>query len=319
MRHIYAFNGFDLSEDLLLGLGSGVSFSYWHFKGQPPFFGGRGLPRPGLEELAGQRTGVVIQSHSTTSRAKAKMVLLKMISAGQPVMLQVDMGYLPYFCFGGEEYHFGGHAIVVCGYDPRSDQVLIADREEELHTVAMGELENARASAYKPFPPKNRWYTFDFNRKRSPTPEEVGRAIQEQVDSMLHPPISNLGIKGIRKAAKLVPDWAQSMSEKELRWTLFNIYIFISQVGGSGGGAFRYMFSRFLKEAAQIQGNPELQDCAQEFEHIGDKWEELGIWFRQTSQAANPAQQLGDCVLPLNLLAEMEERSWKRLLDCAAA
>ena len=29
MRHVYAFNGCDLSEDLLLGLGEGVGFIYW--------------------------------------------------------------------------------------------------------------------------------------------------------------------------------------------------------------------------------------------------------------------------------------------------
>ena len=38
MRHIYAYNGHDISEDMLLGIGAGVSFSYWHFKGQPPLW-----------------------------------------------------------------------------------------------------------------------------------------------------------------------------------------------------------------------------------------------------------------------------------------
>jgi hypothetical protein len=36
-------------------------------------------------------------------------------------MLQVDMGYIPYFDFGGEEYHFGGHMVVACGYDAQSE------------------------------------------------------------------------------------------------------------------------------------------------------------------------------------------------------
>jgi len=32
LRPIYAHNGYDISEEMLLGLGAGVSFSYWHFK-----------------------------------------------------------------------------------------------------------------------------------------------------------------------------------------------------------------------------------------------------------------------------------------------
>ena len=50
MRQIYVYNDHDISEDMLLGIGAGVSFSYWHFKGQTPFMGGRGnLERPGVE------------------------------------------------------------------------------------------------------------------------------------------------------------------------------------------------------------------------------------------------------------------------------
>ncbi len=41
MKHIYAFYGHDISEDMLLGLGSGLGFIYWHMKGIPPMFGGR--------------------------------------------------------------------------------------------------------------------------------------------------------------------------------------------------------------------------------------------------------------------------------------
>ena len=101
MRHVYVYNDHDISEDMLLGIGAGVSFSYWHFKGQPPFMGGRGGFKPPLEEVTGQRTGVAITSQATTSARKARKTLLEMLDAGQPVMIQCDMGFLPYFDFGG--------------------------------------------------------------------------------------------------------------------------------------------------------------------------------------------------------------------------
>ena len=115
MRHIYVYNDHVLSEEMLLGLGAGVGFSYWHFKGQPPFMGGRGGFKPPLEEVAAQRTGVAVRMETTTSARKAKRALLETLETGQPLMIQCDMGFLPYFDFGGEEYHFGGHAVVVCG------------------------------------------------------------------------------------------------------------------------------------------------------------------------------------------------------------
>jgi len=315
MRDIYVFHKHDISEEMLLGLGAGVSYSYWHFKGTAPFMGGRGGFKPPLETVTGERTGVVVETHRTTSARKAQKTLLDMLEAGLPVMIQCDMGFLPYFDFGGEEYHFGGHAVVICGYDPETDCVLVADRDEELHLVPMEDLERARGSTFKPFPPKNLWYTFDFGEKREPSAAEVRQAILDQTGPMLAPPIRNIGVKGIRKAAQMVPKWPEKMDQEELRFALFNAWIFISPEGGTGGGSFRYMFSRFLREAAVILGDPRLKESAGEFQQIGDEWEELGKWFRQTSRASDPAALLSECVAPLNHLAEVEEAAWRRLQE----
>jgi len=315
MRHVYVHNGHDISEEMLLGLGAGVSFSYWHFKGQPPFMGGRGGFKPPLEEVTGQRTGVRIDVHRTTSARKARTTLLEILDAGQPAMIQCDMGYLPYFDFDGQEYHFGGHVVVVCGYDPQTDEVLVADRDEELHVVSMELLEQARGSTFKPFPPKHAWHTFDFGEKRPPTAGEVRQAIREQTQTMLEPPIRNIGVAGIRKAADLMPKWCDAISADDLPWTLFNAYIFISAVGGTGGGCFRYMFSRFLLESAEITAEPRLAQSAAEFERIGDQWEALAEWFRRVSEVDEPAARLGESAGSLRALAELEQTAWSRLRE----
>jgi hypothetical protein len=322
MRHIYAFNNHDVGEDMLLGVGAGVSFSYWHFKGQLPFMGGRGnVERPkveGLVKTTGRRTGVAVETYTTSSARKAEKTLLELLETGQPVMIQCDMGFLPYFDFGDADFHFGWHVVVVCGYDAQSGQVLIADRDAELHPASMEDLEKARGSTYKPFPPRHKWYTFDFSHKREPTADEVRQAIAEQVQMMLEPPISNFGVKGIRKAAKMIPKWPDSLDRDELRMALFNACIFISAEGGSGGGIFRYMLSRFLREAAGVTSQARFDEIADEFRHIGDRWEEVGKWFLQTSEESDPASQLNDCVAPLSELADQEEESWIQLKELVA-
>jgi hypothetical protein len=155
MRHIYEFHGYPVSEDVLLGLGAGVGFVYWHMKGTAPFFGGRantGRPsEEGLEKTAGRRTGVRIESYCTGSARKAEKAVLDLLSAGEPVMVQLDMGFLPYFNFP-KEYHFGGHAVVLAGYDPETQMVAVADRDGELHPVSLEALARARGSQFKPFP-----------------------------------------------------------------------------------------------------------------------------------------------------------------------
>jgi hypothetical protein len=73
------------------------------------------------------------------------------------------------------------------------------------------------------------------------------------------------------------------------------------------------MFSRFLGEAAEITGEVGLNESADEFQNIGDRWEKLGHWFHQASEAPNPASLLGECVAPFNVLADLESAAWTRL------
>ena len=319
MRHIYEFHDYPISEDLLLGLGAGVGFVYWHMKGTLPFYGGRAnVGRPGEEGLAktaGRRTGVRVESFQTGSARKAEKALLDMLAVGEPVMIHVDMGFLPYFDFGGHEYHFGRHIVVVAGYDPETRQVLIADRDKELHPVSLEDLARARGSKFKPFPPRHTWYTFDFSGKRPPEPEEIRQAIREVVTGMLEPPITNLGVKGIRKAAKRTLKWPEIMDEEQLRFACFNIFIFIDAEGGSGGGIFRYMYSRFLREAAEITGDDRMIAVADEFQRIGDRWQVVAEMFKRMFEADNPATALPEISAPLLELADLEEAAWSRLRE----
>ncbi len=317
MAQVYQFNKHPISEEMLLCLGEGVGYIYWHQKGTIPFIGGRSQPKPSMEEIAAQRTGITPFSYATTSSHKAKQTLLDTLATKQPVMLQVDMGFLPYFDFGGEAYHFGGHVVVACGYDAESDTVLIADRDGN-YPVPMADLEQARSSTFKPFPPKNRWLTFDFSQKRQPTAEELRTAIKNMAVLMLEPPISNMGVKGIRKTAVSLPKWSTLLTPEELQWALFNIFIFISPVGGSGGGAFRYMLSRFLSETSIILQDSRYETSAQAFQAIADAWEEVAEWAKQTSEAANPASLLDECVQPIQAIADAEEEAWTTLLSLTA-
>lgn len=318
MRHVYVYNDHDISEEMLLGIGSGVGMIYWHMKGAPPLLGGRAnFERPGeegLEKTTGRRTGVMVESYTTSSARKAERTLLDMLDAGQPVMIQCDMGFLPYFDFGDSEYHFGGHVVVVCGYDAETHQVLIADRDG-VYPVSMEDLDKARGSTYKPFPPKHKWYTFDFSNKRQPTADQVRQAIAEQTKGMLEPPISNIGVKGIRKAAERALKWPSQMDEDELRFTLFNMFIFIDASGGSGGGIFRYMFSRFLRQAAEIMGDVRLNESADEFQHIGDRWQEVAVIFKRGWEAEDPVAVLAETTAPMMQLAYLEEAAWTRLRE----
>lgn len=289
MRRIYDFNNYPISEDLLLGLGAGVGFVYWHMKGQMPFLGGRtnvGRPgEPGLVRAAAARTGVVVQELRTSSTRKATSQLIRSVEAGQPLMVGVDMGFLPYFDFGGE-YHFGGHVVVVCGLDP-DWKVLVADRDYDLHEIPLDALEQARASTFKPFPPRNVSWTWNFSDARQPTADQMWTAIAEAVAGMLEAPIANLGVRGIGTSAERVRAWPNVLPAELLSRSCFEAFIFIDATGGTGGGLFRYMYGRFLTEAAAITGDERLAGIGERFEGLGDAWQVVAEAFRAPDAASN--------------------------------
>jgi hypothetical protein len=328
MRHLYAWAGHDLSEELLLGLGEGVGFAYFRFKGQAPFLGGRAQPKPSMEELAGSRTGVLIERKSPSSDAAAERSLLGELEAGRPVMLQVDMGFLPYFDFGGEEYHFGGHVVVVCGFgaakgDAAEGRYLVADREGPPNAVPAASLAAARSSRYRPFPPGRAWWRFDFAGFRAPKPVELETAVRRQCALMLEPPIANIGVKGIRKAAKECLLWPELLEPSMLPATLFNIHIFVSAKGGSGGGCFRYMFGRFLAEARDLGAPAAVGKLAASFTAIGDAWEEAAELCRSASEGAGMGVAAAKAALPelsrrLERIAGFEEGAWSALREAVA-
>ena len=65
------------------------------------------------------------------------------------------------------------------------------------------------------------------------------------MNAQLHPLIRNLGVKGLRRTSRELVKGPTMFTEEELRMQLFNLYLFI-EIGGTGGGCFRYMYARFL-------------------------------------------------------------------------
>ena len=292
LAKIYHFHGHPLSEDMLLGLGAGIGFIYWHQKGAYPFVGSsRGNNRDFFDDI-GKRTSVKIKVISTASEKKAEEALLKKLLLKEPVMVFGDMGYLPWFDFP-PDYHFGGHAFLICGYDGDT-AVLVSDMDPKTSgpkkgfysTISLEQLRKARNSKYKPFPPKNTYLEFDFKDCKLPGKAEVYSAIRQNMMELLNPPISNLGVKGIRRTAKEIGRWRDLFDEKELRFNLFSLYIFI-EIGGTGGGSFRYMYSRFLKEAAGITGNDKLFRAAEMVNESGKIFTRIGLMFEDAENVTD--------------------------------
>jgi hypothetical protein len=320
LAKIYYHFGHPLSEDMLFGLGAGLGFIYWQMKiGKEKyvFVGGRGNMKSFFSDL-GNRTGVSIKSISTSSAKKAETMLLAKLAKKEPVMLFGDMGLLPWFELP-KDYHFGGHTFTICGFDG-IDTVLASDMDNKAaglkkgfyYPITLVQLSQARNSKYKPFPPKNTFLEFEFSQFHHPEVDDITSAIKQAIEAQLNPPIKNFGVKGIRLTGKEILKWPKTFSEQELRMNLFTLYIFI-EVGGTGGGCFRYMYARFLREAMNIFKSNVLEKAAAMFDESGKRFTQIGLMFKDALTLDDIESKLKNAAQIFSEIADIEEEAFTYL------
>ena len=121
LKRVYDYHRYPISEDLLLGLGRGLGFVYFHIKGTDPFYGGRAnfaSPKDeGLEKTVGRRTGVAVESHATSSTSKAQAKRHARRSDSPPAIRSM------------------AGSPVVAAYDPDTGRVLVASLHGALHDL----------------------------------------------------------------------------------------------------------------------------------------------------------------------------------------
>ena len=317
LANIFYHAGHPVSEDRLLGLGAGMGYIYWQMRvgGESYVFtGGRGNTKNFFADIA-ERTGIRITEKRTSSAKRAEEALLGMMEREEPVLVFADMGLLPWFELP-KDYHFGGHSFVVCGFDGR-ETVLAADIDQKApglkkgfySTMTLEQLRRARGSTFKPFPPKNAWLEFDFGGYREPGAKDYLSAIRQAVDSQLRPPIKNIGVKGLRHTAREILKWPESLDDRSLRMNLFSLYVFI-EIGGTGGGCFRHIYSRFLKEAAAVTGKAALADASELFVVSGEKFTEVGLMFRESESDPGIEDKIKAASLIFEDIAKIEEGAY---------
>ncbi|MFJ3951707.1 BtrH N-terminal domain-containing protein [Streptomyces libani] len=241
LRH----EGLDLSEPMLFGLGSGLSFIYWDSKAMGfPFLGGRVKPFELTRNLAAA-LGLELLIGETTSPRKAWRNVAAPIDAGRPVGLQLDSYHLDYFT---TKVHFGGHVVAMYGYDEQDAYLVDTAPQGGAVSTSLAGLARARAER-GPMTAKHRSFTITAPSSPTPPRDRIIPAIKTCADAFLNPPIANLGHRGIEKTAKHMPKWLQRSDNP--REDLPRTAVLMERAG-TGGALFRNLYRDFLAECAQM-------------------------------------------------------------------
>ncbi|MBU1079194.1 MAG: BtrH N-terminal domain-containing protein [Spirochaetes bacterium] len=174
-----------------------------------------------------------------------------LLDRGLPVMLRVDMRYLPYL-FGGKYgpayASFGWHVIALFGIDRRDDKALVSDTAlPGLRSIALRDLHKARTSGTKVFPPRGEFFW-------------IGReaaGYRADWEELLTASLDTVCAYYRESSLEALSRYGRDLSELEqysrnsyllpgvLEYMAGNIEDF-----GTGGAAFRMLYRDFLARAA---------------------------------------------------------------------
>ncbi|GAA4766569.1 BtrH N-terminal domain-containing protein [Microbacterium gilvum] len=282
--------GLDLSEAMLFGLGSGLSFVYWDSARQElPFLGGRVKPFVLTQNLA-RRLGVELRAEETASARKAWDAVRASIDAGTPVGLQLDSHDLEYF---GSRVHFAGHVVAMYGYD--AERAYLVDTAQQGGAVSTSLESLARARAARgPMSARHRSFTVTRT-----VPSQGGRehlapaivlAITACAREFLAPPIANLGGRGVRTASKRVPAWFDRLADP--RRDLAAIAMMMERAG-TGGALFRNLYRDFLTECRDLlerESDAELVERGRDLFAVSAlRWTQVAELLEKAGKTGQPA------------------------------
>jgi len=306
MRH----NGFEVSEPMVFGIGSGLLFSYLPFLkvNYAPVFTYRVMPGLVFNRFA-KRVGVKVRREKFKNPKSAKARLDENLKNDNPVGLQVGVYNLVYF---PDEYrfHFNAHNMVV--YGKKGDEYLISDPVmEEVTSLTEKQLEKVRFAKGAFAPKGHMYYPVSFPEKL-----ELKKAIKKGIKQTcrdMTAPVPIVGVKAIRWVAKNIRKWPKKLGTKKANHYLGQIVRMQEEIG-TGGGGFRYIYAAFLQEASKELQNEKLSELSKEMTEIGDAWRDFALdasrIYKNRSGESDGYNKVAD---QLDAIADREEVFFKKL------
>lgn len=302
LRNLLGFHGAELSEEMAFGLGAGACFYYVTIEGASPtrWFNGRTAR---LEESFRELTGAALELRTFEhDGSEAWEAARAEVDAGRPVLLLTDLYHLDHY---GNSAHFPGHAVVLAGYD--EEFAHLSDTGfEELQKTRLENLARARHGDFPAYPLQGHMFTVAGEVSAERLREAIPAAIERAAREMLEPAFGEYaGLPAVRRLAAELGGWPEAA--EDWRWCARFGYQVIER-RGTGGGAFRLMYSRFLAEA----GRPEAPLAAES----AARFSELAAALHAASERDEPEPALwrtaGEAA---QRVAEAEEHLWDALAN----
>lgn len=269
LRH----GGLQISEPMAFGIAAGMTFAYLPFVkfGGLPLFAYRMPPGRVIRGLT-KRLGVRMHTETFRRPEEGMRALDGHLAQGRIVGIQTSAYWLSYFP-PDMRFHFNAHNLVV--YGKRGSNYLISDPVIDIRVECNeNDLRKARFTRGVMAPHGRLYYPVSIP-ERPDLARAITRSIRFTTGMMLRTPLPIVGVRGIRKVARMV----ERLDPSNARYNklLLGHIVRMQEEIGTGGAGFRFLYASFLQEAADLLGKRELSVIARDLTEVGDEWRRFAL------------------------------------------
>ena len=310
ITNLLRFHGLEISEPMVFGLSSALSFAYIKsikINGLP-LIAYRLPPKLIVKLLSWRIAGLKFHFETFQNEQTGMQALDTQLEHGNVVGLQTSVFFLPYFP-EAMRFHFNAHNLLV--YDKQGEEYQISDPVfSHLVTTGYDDLRKARFAKGVLAPKGSMYYP-------SQVPKEINYklAIPKAIRLMAKMngpwnPVPIAGVWGIRRLARRIKKLANA--EQHYARLFMGHIVRMQEEIGTGGAGFRFIYSAFLQEAGTLLNSQQLQDESQALTLIGDEWRDFAVLAARLSKHRK-GQDFSDAALQLQKVADLEMGFYKRL------
>jgi hypothetical protein len=288
LRDLLEFYGVRFTEAMVFGLGSGMNFGYHH--GDEATVPDK-LWRAPYWIITGRATfpfvdtcsvlGVFLDLKRNLDNESAWLELKEFLDRGIPVVCDVDREeFLPFInqnnpmtdIYG---LRFGGHRSIVIGYDEEANTITFLENMiQEPVTIPLDMFNRLRNTPGALYPSENERYIIRVPEKLQDMRVALKMAIAKTVHKFEYPDYPGMGLTALETWRKEILHWPELM-QNEVQLQQSTIMSHTQCTILSGGGMYRKLYAKFLKEADDHLNEPKLVEAARVYNRLVKKWDAL--------------------------------------------
>ena len=248
----------DWSNEFVWGLGQGGGFAYLKFNSADPprqVYTGIATPRQ-HRYLAALLNESLTEIENRTFKFSWRKARGAVDNGTPPVLGPLDMFHLPFYEGIYHKRHIPIHYVLLIGYD--DEKAYIQDTgKEEVQEISLKDLQMAWDVNVPCLGKRNRLVVIDIPQELPPTDALICKSIADTCKTMLHPPVSMIGIPAMKKVGSEIANWPEVLGEVKTAKCLLQVCEYLNSPPDPEGDhltAGRNLVIAFLQEAGEATG-----------------------------------------------------------------